>query len=120
MFALGFLAAGLVIGRRLKELGKPLDWTYEIVFAALVGGVVGAKVYFVIEHGDLGSLFSGTGLVWYGGALCGVAQDAQRPAAGHLLRPAGAGLRNRPHRLSALRRRRLRDPVGRPVGDELP
>ena len=25
MFALGFLAAGLVIGRRLKELGKPLD-----------------------------------------------------------------------------------------------
>jgi len=73
MFALGFLAAGLVIGRRLKELGKPLDWTYEIVFAALVGGVVGAKVSFIIEHGDLGSLFSGTGLVWYGGALGGAA-----------------------------------------------
>ena len=73
MFALGFAAAGLVLGRRLKELGKPVDWTYEVVFASLVGGVVGAKVYFVIQHGDLGSLFSGTGLVWYGGALGGAA-----------------------------------------------
>jgi phosphatidylglycerol---prolipoprotein diacylglyceryl transferase len=72
-FALGFLAAGLVLGRRLKELGKPPDWTYEMVFAALVGGVVGAKVYYVIQHGDLGSLFSGTGLVWYGGAIGGAA-----------------------------------------------
>ena len=73
MFALGFAAAGLVLGRRLKELGKPVDWAYEVVFAALVGGVVGAKVYFVIQHGDLGSLFTGTGLVWYGGALGGAA-----------------------------------------------
>jgi phosphatidylglycerol:prolipoprotein diacylglycerol transferase len=73
MFALGFLAAGLVLGRRLRELGKPADWTYEIVFSALVGGVVGAKVYFVIQHGDFGSLFSGTGLVWYGGVIGGAA-----------------------------------------------
>jgi phosphatidylglycerol---prolipoprotein diacylglyceryl transferase len=72
-FALGFLAAGLVLGRRLKELGKPVDWTYEVVFSALVGGVVGAKVYYVVEHGDLGSLFSGTGLVWYGGVIGGAA-----------------------------------------------
>jgi phosphatidylglycerol:prolipoprotein diacylglycerol transferase len=73
MFALGFLSAGLVLGRRMKEIGKPVDWTYEIVFAALVGGVVGAKVYYVIQHGDLGSLFSGTGLVWYGGVIGGAA-----------------------------------------------
>ena len=73
MFALGFLAAGLVLGRRIRELGKPMDWTYEIVFSSLVGGVVGAKVYYVVEHGDLGSLFSGTGLVWYGGVIGGAA-----------------------------------------------
>jgi phosphatidylglycerol---prolipoprotein diacylglyceryl transferase len=73
MFALGFLSAGLVLGRRLRELGKPADWTYEIVFAALLGGVIGAKVYFVIQHGDLGSLFTGTGLVWYGGVIGGAA-----------------------------------------------
>jgi len=73
LFALGFLSAGLVLGRRLKELGKPMDWTYEVVFASLVGGVVGAKVYYVVEHGDLGSLFTGTGLVWYGGVIGGAA-----------------------------------------------
>jgi phosphatidylglycerol---prolipoprotein diacylglyceryl transferase len=76
-FALGFLACGLVVARRLRELGKPVDWAYEIVFAALIGGIVGARAYFVIEHfvqakNDLlGTVFSGTGLVWYGGAIGG-------------------------------------------------
>jgi phosphatidylglycerol---prolipoprotein diacylglyceryl transferase len=76
-FALGFLACGLVVARRLRELGKPVDWAYEIVFAALIGGVVGARGYFVIEHFSqakhdlVGTVFSGTGLVWYGGAIGG-------------------------------------------------
>jgi len=76
-FALGFLACGAVVARRLRELGRPVDWAYEIVFAALLGGVVGARVYYVIEnysqvkHDLLGSVFSGTGLVWYGGAIGG-------------------------------------------------
>lgn len=76
-FALGFLACGLVIARRLRELGKPVDWAYEIVFAALLGGVIGARGYYVIqnyssvEHDLLGSIFSGSGLVWYGGAIGG-------------------------------------------------
>ncbi len=77
MFALGFLACGAVVARRLRELGKPVDWAYEIVFAALLGGVVGARVYYLIEnygqvqHNLLGSIFSGSGLVWYGGAIGG-------------------------------------------------
>src|SRR3979411_2214336 len=76
-FALGFLACGAVVWRRLRELGKPVDWAYEIVFAALIGGVVGARGYYLIEHYSqfkhdlLGSIFSGTGLVWYGGAIGG-------------------------------------------------
>ena len=76
-FALGFLACGLLVARRLRELGKPVDWAYEIVFAALVGGVVGARGYYVIQHYSevkhdlLGSVFSGSGLVWYGGAIGG-------------------------------------------------
>jgi phosphatidylglycerol---prolipoprotein diacylglyceryl transferase len=77
MFALGFLACGALVARRLRELGKPADWAYEIVFAALIGGVVGARAYFVIEkfgqakHDLLGTVFSGAGLVWYGGAIGG-------------------------------------------------
>jgi phosphatidylglycerol---prolipoprotein diacylglyceryl transferase len=73
-FALGFAACGLLCARRLGELGKPRDWAYEIVFAALIGGVVGARAYYLIENHvsiSLGNVFSGTGLVWYGGAIGG-------------------------------------------------
>ena len=76
-FALGFIACGALVARRLRELGKPVDWAYEIVFAALIGGVVGARGYYLIQHYDqvkhdlLGNVFSGSGLVWYGGAIGG-------------------------------------------------
>ena len=48
-----------------------------MIFAALVGGVVGARLDFLIENYDevsddlLGNIFSGSGLVWYGGAIGG-------------------------------------------------
>jgi phosphatidylglycerol---prolipoprotein diacylglyceryl transferase len=77
MFALAFLAVGALAGRRFRELGKPVDWAYEIAFAALLGGLVGARLYYLAQHwedvsGDLvGNLLSGSGLVWYGGALGG-------------------------------------------------
>jgi phosphatidylglycerol---prolipoprotein diacylglyceryl transferase len=77
MFALGFLACGALVARRLRELHKPVDWAYEIVFAALIGGVVGARGYYLIQnynqvkHDLLGNIFSGSGLVWYGGAIGG-------------------------------------------------
>ncbi len=77
MFALAFLAAGALIAKRLKELDLPVDWAYEMGFAALIGGVVGSRLYFLVENWDsvsddlLGNVFSGSGLVWYGGALGG-------------------------------------------------
>ncbi|HXV05042.1 MAG TPA: prolipoprotein diacylglyceryl transferase family protein [Solirubrobacterales bacterium] len=77
MFALAFLAAGALIAKRLKEIGRPGDWAYEMGFAALIGGVVGSRVYFIVQnwssvkHDLLGHLFSGSGLVWYGGAIGG-------------------------------------------------
>jgi phosphatidylglycerol:prolipoprotein diacylglycerol transferase len=77
MFALLFLAVGALIARRFKELGKPVDWAYEISFAALIGGLVGSRLYFIVQNYDdvkgdlLGNLFSGSGLVWYGGLIGG-------------------------------------------------
>ena len=77
MFGLGFVAAGLVIARRFRELGKPPDWAYEMAFVALVGGLIGSRVDFLIENWSevsddlLGNLVSGSGLVWYGGAIGG-------------------------------------------------
>src|SRR5258706_12265951 len=73
MFALGFLASGAVISRRLRETGRPADWAYEIVFAGLIGGLVGSRLYWIVQNYDqvkgdvVGGLFSGSGLVWYGG-----------------------------------------------------
>jgi phosphatidylglycerol---prolipoprotein diacylglyceryl transferase len=76
-FALGFLAAGAVLARHLRELGKPVDWAYEIIFAGLVGGLVGSRVDYVIQNWSevsddlLGNVFSGSGLVWFGGLVGG-------------------------------------------------
>jgi phosphatidylglycerol---prolipoprotein diacylglyceryl transferase len=78
-FGLAFVVSGLMVARRLKELGRPPDWAYEMVFAALIGGLVGARLYWVAGNldevrGDVfGSVFGGTGLVWFGGALGGAA-----------------------------------------------
>ena len=77
VFASGFLAAGVILARRLRELGEPVDYSYEMALAALVGGLVGARVYYVVQnysavkHDLVGSLFSGSGLVWYGGVIGG-------------------------------------------------
>src|ERR687894_952800 len=77
MLGLGFAVAGMLAARRLKELGRPPDWAYEMVFAAIVGGIVGARLWSVVENWDeasddvLGSLLSGSGLVFYGGLLGG-------------------------------------------------
>jgi len=76
-FALAFLAAGALVGVRLHELGKPTDWAYEMGFAALIGGLIGSRLDFVLENYDevkddlLGNIFTGSGLVWYGGVIGG-------------------------------------------------
>src|SRR3954447_2770931 len=76
-FGLGFVVAGLVLAKRFRELDLPGDWAYEMVFAALLGGLVGARVDYLIQNWDkvsgdvLGNLFSGSGLVWLGGVIGG-------------------------------------------------
>jgi phosphatidylglycerol---prolipoprotein diacylglyceryl transferase len=76
-FAAGFIVATAVLARHLKELGRPPDWSYEIIFAGLVGGIVGSRVDYLIQNwGDvsddfLGNLLSGSGLVWFGGVVGG-------------------------------------------------
>ena len=95
-----------------------------MVFAALIGGLVGAKLWYIAENG--GPLFSGTGLTFYGGLLGGALAviawtqyrgelDLQLTRRGRPV--AGRGLRDRPDRLPARGRRRLRLRLGRAVGD---
>jgi phosphatidylglycerol:prolipoprotein diacylglycerol transferase len=76
-FAVGFLVAAGIIARRFRELGEPVDWSWELTFSIMVGGLVGSRLDFLLENwssvkGDLvGNLFSGSGLIWYGGVIGG-------------------------------------------------
>jgi phosphatidylglycerol:prolipoprotein diacylglycerol transferase len=78
-FAAGFIVSGALIARRLKELGGTPDWAYELIFAGLIGGLVGSRLDFIAQNWDkvsgdlLGNLFSGSGLVWFGGMVGGAA-----------------------------------------------
>src|SRR3954447_19281448 len=64
-----FIVAGWIVARRFRELGRPEDFAYSMVFAALIGGLIGAKLWYVAENG--GKFLSGTGLVFYGGLIGG-------------------------------------------------
>ncbi len=77
-FALNFVAWGALVAVRMRELGKPPDWAWEMVFVALVGGFIGARLYWIAQNWDeasddgvFESLVSGSGLIWYGGLLGG-------------------------------------------------
>ncbi len=76
-FAAAFIGAGALIWRRFGELGRPVDWAYEMGFAALAGGIIGARADWLIQNWDeasddlLGNIFSGSGLVWFGGLIGG-------------------------------------------------
>jgi phosphatidylglycerol---prolipoprotein diacylglyceryl transferase len=76
-FAAGFLAAGVILGRRFPEIGKPADWSYEMVFAALIGGLVGSRLDYLLQNWSdvsddlVGNIVSGSGLVWFGGLVGG-------------------------------------------------
>src|SRR3954453_23951759 len=76
-FAVGFLVAAGIIARRFKELGEPADWAWELTFSVMVGGLVGSRLDYLVENWSkvsddlLGNLFSGSGLIWYGGVIGG-------------------------------------------------
>lgn len=71
MMMVGFLVGGWLIGLELKRRGLREDYSGEIVVAAVIGGIIGAKLWYVILTGDPSALFSRGGLVWYGGFIGG-------------------------------------------------
>jgi phosphatidylglycerol:prolipoprotein diacylglycerol transferase len=74
-FALNFVAWGALVSRRLREIGKPPDWAYEMVGVALVGGLIGARGYWLLQNHEsfsLGNVLGGSGLIWFGGLAGGI------------------------------------------------
>lgn len=71
MMMVGFLMGGWLIDRELRRRGWHFDYAADITVAAVIGGVLGAKLWYVAATQDMGALFSRGGLVWYGGFLGG-------------------------------------------------
>jgi phosphatidylglycerol---prolipoprotein diacylglyceryl transferase len=72
MMMVGFLMGGWLMDRELRERGWNHDYAADITVAAVIGGILGAKLWYVAATHDLGALFSRGGLVWYGGFIGGV------------------------------------------------
>ncbi len=64
---LAFLIGGWLVDRECRRQHFTHDYAGDIVLGALVGGILGAKLWFVALHPGWDALFSRGGLVWYGG-----------------------------------------------------
>ena len=73
MMMVAFLMAGWAIQVDLRRRRMNEDYAADIVFAAVLGGIIGAKVWYVLLTGHWDALFQRGGFVWYGGFLGGVA-----------------------------------------------
>jgi phosphatidylglycerol---prolipoprotein diacylglyceryl transferase len=71
MMMVAFLMGGWLIARELKRRGLTEDYAADMIAAAVVGGIIGAKLWYVALNQDLDALFSRGGLVWYGGFIGG-------------------------------------------------
>ncbi len=77
MLAVGFLLIAWLAAREFARRGYHPDIAGSAVLAAMIGGVLGAKLYYLIDHfpetraDPLGSIFSGAGLTYYGGLIGG-------------------------------------------------
>src|SRR5260221_14228036 len=67
MMMVAFLMAGWAIQLDLRARGLDEDYAADIVIAGVIGGLVGAKLWYVFLTGDAEMLFRRGGFVWYGG-----------------------------------------------------
>ena len=78
MMALAALGAGWVVQLELKRYRYPADLASSMVMAAAVGGLVGARLFYIFDDWEgfvrspLQFLITGAGFTWYGGLLGGL------------------------------------------------
>ena len=73
MMMVAFLMAGWAIQLDLRDRGLDEDYAADIVIAGVIGGLVGAKIWYVLLTGETAALLRRGGFVWYGGFLGAVA-----------------------------------------------
>ena len=67
-----FVVAQIVAQNELKRRGFDPEPVSDMIFAAVIGSLIGAKLYFVALTGDLDTLFSRGGFVFWGGLIGGI------------------------------------------------
>ena len=68
---LAFLVGQVVAQRELARRGIDPEPVNDMVFAAVVGGLLGAKLYYVVVLGHWDAMFQRGGFVYWGGLLGG-------------------------------------------------
>ena len=71
MMMVGFLTGSWLIALELRRRGLREEYASDVTLAAVIGGIIGAKLWYVALTHDLSTLFSRGGLVWYGGFIGG-------------------------------------------------
>ena len=77
MMAVGFLLSAWIVARRLAEYGLDPEFSSTILIYAMIGGVLGSKLYFAVDESlrsgqpFLALLLSRAGITWYGGLIGG-------------------------------------------------
>ncbi len=68
---MAFVVAQLVAQRELARRGHDPEPIADMIFGAVIGGLLGAKLYYVIILGNHGALFTRGGFVFWGGLIGG-------------------------------------------------
>ena len=71
MMMVGFLTGSWLVQLELRRHGWREEYASDMTLAAVIGGIIGAKLWYVALTADPGALFSRGGMVWYGGFLGG-------------------------------------------------
>jgi phosphatidylglycerol---prolipoprotein diacylglyceryl transferase len=73
---LAFVIAQLTTNEALRERGQDPSVTSDCVLAAVIGGLLGAKIYYAILTHDITNLFHRAGFVFWGGLIGGIVATA--------------------------------------------
>ena len=69
---LAFVIGQLVTQRELARRGQDPEPFGDVTFAAVIGGLLGGKLYYAIAMGEMGAVFSRAGFVFWGGLIGGI------------------------------------------------
>ncbi len=69
---LAFVISQTIAQRELARRGHDASQIPDLIFAAVIGGLFGAKLYYALVIGEIGDLFSRAGFVFWGGLMGGI------------------------------------------------